>query len=315
MKKNKIILLLIPIMFLCMTSVFATSQQISLEGDTSIKPGETKLATINIKSESVEIGVISGKIEKNSNITNMKVRGKNNWNLTYNQETGVFNVYKAEGTKNDEIIDIEYTVTNEEGIGKITISDIKITTIDYETKEVENISKEIMIENEKQDNVPEAVTLTGIKITKSPLKTEYKEGEKFDKTGMIVIAEYSNGTSKEITNYTYMPMGNLAVSDTKILITYKEDNVTKTTQQGITVEKVTEINPGEDTNDEDTISDKNTVIDNNIISNENTVINNDTTSNKELPKAGNTSYILILIVIIGIIIPIKYIRYKKYKNI
>ena len=68
-----------------------------------------------------------------------------------------------------------------------------------------------------------------------PTKTSYNEGDKFDKTGMKVLAVYSDGTTKEITTYSYSPNGKLTASDKKITITYTEDGVTKTAEQPITV--------------------------------------------------------------------------------
>ena len=79
------------------------------------------------------------------------------------------------------------------------------------------------------------ILLQNIKIETAPTKTEYKVGEKFDKTGMVVIAEYSDGTTKEVADYTYSPEGKLAELNTKITVTYKEGDVTKTAEQTIKV--------------------------------------------------------------------------------
>ena len=82
--------------------------------------------------------------------------------------------------------------------------------------------------------------LKEIKIENPPLKTEYTEGEKFDKTGMVVVAIYSDGTSKEITSYTISPQEELKKENEYITISYIEDGVTKTTQQKINVKEKTE---------------------------------------------------------------------------
>ena len=84
MKKSLIIMLFISII-LCMitTSVFADTVPVSLEGSTSATPGST--VTVNVKiSSSDTIGVVSGVIGYNSNITSVEVLGKNNWVVTYN---------------------------------------------------------------------------------------------------------------------------------------------------------------------------------------------------------------------------------------
>ena len=44
--------------------------------------------------------------------------------------------------------------------------------------------------------------VTKIEVTKQPIKTEYIEGQKFDKTGMVVKATYLDGTENTITDYT-----------------------------------------------------------------------------------------------------------------
>ena len=78
-------------------------------------------------------------------------------------------------------------------------------------------------------------TLESIKVTTAPTKTAYTEGEKFDKTGMKVIATYSDGTTKEVTDYTYTPAGELKTTDKTITVSYTENEVTKTATQEITV--------------------------------------------------------------------------------
>ena len=83
------------------------------------------------------------------------------------------------------------------------------------------------------------VALSDIYIEQAPTKTVYQEGENFDKTGMKVIARYSDGSSHEVTNYDVIDGNNLAVGITSITISYTENDVTKTTTQAITVNKKT----------------------------------------------------------------------------
>ena len=78
-------------------------------------------------------------------------------------------------------------------------------------------------------------TLESIKVTTAPTRTTYTEGEKFDKTGMKVIATYSDGTTKEVTDYTYTPAGELKTTDKTITVSYTENELTKTATQEITV--------------------------------------------------------------------------------
>ena len=145
---------------------------------------------------------------------------------------------------------------------------------------------------------PTQVTLTNIKITKAPTKTTYTEGEKFDKTGMVVTAEYSDETSKEITKYTYTPSEALKTTDKKITISYTEGEVTKTVVQEITVINAPENNTED--NKEDTKED---------------VKDDSSTSGNEIPKAGVEKNIILVIGVVLIVTMASYLGYKKYKNI
>ena len=80
-------------------------------------------------------------------------------------------------------------------------------------------------------------TVLSISITKNPAKTKYVEGEKFDPTGMVVEASYSDGSSNKVTDYTYSPTSALTSSNTVITISYEG----KTTTLPISVVKVNSI--------------------------------------------------------------------------
>ena len=87
------------------------------------------------------------------------------------------------------------------------------------------------------------VVINEISIASNPNKITYVEGEKFDSTGLKVFANYSDGTSKEITNYTIIDGDNLKLGQTSVTISYSEGNITKTTTIAITVEEKQEENP------------------------------------------------------------------------
>lgn len=76
-------------------------------------------------------------------------------------------------------------------------------------------------------------SLKNIEITTPPVKTTYFEGENFDKTGMVVKANYNDGRSLEITDYDISNATNLQVGQTSVTISYDG----KTTTQAITVEE------------------------------------------------------------------------------
>lgn len=292
--KKSIITVLFTIVFLSIltTLVYGADPQITINGDSMVKPGESKEITISISSDE-EIGIISGKIESSSNITDMTVTGINSWNLTYNNNTGEFNIYKAEGAKVQDIISIQYKAGTEKGTGTISLSNIKMTTINYVSKDIGTITKDITIEDKQQTNpeIPTEKTLTSISIMKAPTKTTYTEGESFDKTGMKVTATYSDGSTKEVTTYTVADGENLTLGKTTITISYTEGNVTKTVEQSISV--VSKNKNEEQKNDPTTVKE-----------------------NEELPKTG-TSENIFIITLLGLIITsiVIYINYRKYKNI
>ena len=90
-------------------------------------------------------------------------------------------------------------------------------------------------------------TLTDIKITNRPTKTQYTAGESFDPTGMVVMAYYSDQPSRPLNNneYTYAPAGALTANDTSITVSYTEDGITKTANIQITVNASTGGNTGD----------------------------------------------------------------------
>ena len=74
-------------------------------------------------------------------------------------------------------------------------------------------------------------SVTELIISNQPNKTEYKEGENFDITGMIIEAKYKDGTTKNITDYTIEGGNNLKDNQTQVTISYEGQTV----QQAITV--------------------------------------------------------------------------------
>ena len=87
-------------------------------------------------------------------------------------------------------------------------------------------------------------SLKQIIVTNIPDKTTYIEGENFDKKGMIVTAKYDDGSTKIVTDYKILDGNNLTVDKISVIISYTENNVTKTTTQDITVFEKLEIDLG-----------------------------------------------------------------------
>ena len=78
-------------------------------------------------------------------------------------------------------------------------------------------------------------SLASIEITTPPTKTTYIEGSNFDKTGMVVKANYNNNTSKVLDSSSYSIVNgtNLKINQTSVTITFEDKSV----EQPIKVEK------------------------------------------------------------------------------
>ena len=126
----------------------------------------------------------------------------------------------------ETVTDYAYTPT-----GSLTKNDTKIT-ITYKDK----TATVTITVKEKTPPVVEK-TLEKIEVTTNPNKTEYEEGEKFDKTGMVVTAVYSDNSKETVTDYTYTPTGSLTANDKRVIITYKG----KTTTISISVKKIEKV--------------------------------------------------------------------------
>lgn len=64
-----------------------------------------------------------------------------------------------------------------------------------------------------------------LSIKQIPNKTSYKEGENFDKTGMILQVTYNDGTTKDIENYEITDGEDLKKDKNIITISYTENDV------------------------------------------------------------------------------------------
>ena len=126
----------------------------------------------------------------------------------------------------ETVTDYAYTPT-----GSLTKNDTKIT-ITYKDK----TATVTITVKEKTPPVVEK-TLEKIEVTTNPNKTAYEEGERFDKTGMVVTAVYSDNSRETVTDYTYAPTGSLTANDKRVIITYKG----KTTTISISVKKIEKV--------------------------------------------------------------------------
>lgn len=99
------------------------------------------------------------------------------------------------------------------------------------------ISSDYITVVNKGSAVTEPKKLTSISISSPPSKTTYTEGEKYNASGMIVKAKWSDGTESDVTNSVTYPTGVLTKGTTNVTIQYTADGITKTAVQKITVKE------------------------------------------------------------------------------
>ena len=91
----------------------------------------------------------------------------------------------------------------------------------------------------KNDSVPEtpAAKLVSISVT-PPAQTVYSVGQSFDPTGMVVIATYNDGESKDVTDLAATNFGTVVAEKglgKEVTVSYKERETAKTTTFTVTV--------------------------------------------------------------------------------
>ena len=126
---------------------------------------------------------------------------------------------KAQVTYNDssfrEITD--YTVSgfdsSKEGTSTVTVKWVSAYGTTYSTTFTVNVI----------DLSPE---LTGIIIGQLPNKTAYVKREKLDTTGLVVLATYSDGSTKEVTDYKVTGFNTLKTGDQILTVTYEDFTTT-----------------------------------------------------------------------------------------
>lgn len=86
-------------------------------------------------------------------------------------------------------------------------------------------------------NVPigqSSIKLSTIAVTTPPSKTSYADGESFNSSGMVILATYTNGATKNATGYTVSP-DPLTAGTTAVTISFTDGGETKTATQAVTV--------------------------------------------------------------------------------
>ena len=77
--------------------------------------------------------------------------------------------------------------------------------------------------------------LASVAVTKQPAKTTYNVGESLDKTGMVVQATFSDGSTANVTDYTCSTEAFTVPGVQNITVTYKENGETAKTTFPVTV--------------------------------------------------------------------------------
>ncbi len=82
--------------------------------------------------------------------------------------------------------------------------------------------------------------LVSISITKEPTTLVYEDGNKyFSSSGMVVNAEYSDGTTRDIVGYA-VSYDFSTLGETDVIVSYTENNITKTAVQVVTIQDIFE---------------------------------------------------------------------------
>ena len=302
MKKNiKIFIILAILVLSCSIVVFASSAiaELSLSKEQVIK-GEEFTVTLSASCEDGLNGIegILTYDESKLEVVKTEIVDTTKWsNLGDTTNFAILHL-SNDTIKTANILQITFKVKDTVDIGakaKITMSNIKVDSDAGTNSQVEIENKEVEVTVIEEQIIPEPSsekTLTSIVIEKAPTKTTYITGDKFDITGMKVIAKYSDGSSEEITKYTIEDGIVLEEGQEYVTIIYSEGIKIVSAKQNITVNKV-KSNSSESSNNN---------------------INDSTKAESKIPYTGSTSTI-IFIAIIGVLSVVFYIKYNKYKQI
>lgn len=193
-------------------SIVLDSSSYSISGGTNLQEGQTSV-TITYEDKNVNQAIT---VEKNS-ITELKITTpptKTEYKEGQNFDTTGMVIEAIRKNGEREIV-TDYKIQN----GNNLKADQTKVTIFYEGKTVEQ--KITVISN----------SLVEIKVDKAPNKTNYIIGQDFDKTGMVILGVYQDGTTVEIHDYIVENSNNLSKEQTSVTISY----LGKTTNQNITV--------------------------------------------------------------------------------
>ena len=150
---------------------------------------------------------------------------------------------KMSYTEGQDLLDLEgglITITYDDG----TVVDLDMTSDSlnvngFNNSKVGNNLIEVEYKGKKAnfyvDIVGKTKELIGISVITESNKKSYLSGDIFNKSGMKVMTTYSDGSTKEVSDYEVVDGNNLPAGKTTVTISYTENGITKTTTQNITV--------------------------------------------------------------------------------
>ena len=125
----------------------------------------------------------------------------------------------------------------------LRIEDESVLIVYYEDRYTQTVEVKITVKENTRK-------LASLKITETPYKTVYTEGETFDPAGMEVTAIYDDKTTSILSKYSISPSDKLTPDTKEITVEYTEGDITRIAFLPITV-KPALVNPFTDVKDND----------------------------------------------------------------
>lgn len=153
-------------------------------------------------------------------------------------------VYTTEMTTTPCEVFVKASIKQENGTAPGPTQDVyaqiinMLENINISDEQIEKAVEKYMAEHPV---IPPVVTLESVIATKE--NTEYNEGDIFDSSDIIVTAYYSNGTTKDVTSSANIDTTSVNMNEAgsySVVISYTENDITKTTSINITVNEVIE---------------------------------------------------------------------------
>lgn len=200
-----------------------------LTGEEELKTGETGTMYVKIASDKT-IGSVTFTIEKSDNVASIKCTSENTWTVTENPNISKYNAYKSTGATNENIMKIEYTLSEEASVGeevKIEIKEITAATIEGEELDnISNTSQKVTIVGEPTGNEPSGNEPSGNKPSGN--EPSVNEPSVNEPSGNKATGNNSTTTANKtiiyagLQNYTFAIIGGTILIATIAYIKYKQ---------------------------------------------------------------------------------------------